>query len=119
MLEHKKSVQRRILKENREMKLANIRSLYWEYTNRSEREAYKEAVWQRNPPKRLALNESKALWYELEREGNKKNKKKTNKKKRRVRAKGRTEEQIYASNLTGWVAFRLEDVRETEGEKQN
>ena len=26
---------------------------------------------------------------------------------------------IYAGNLTGWVAFRLEDVRETEGEKQN
>ena len=26
---------------------------------------------------------------------------------------------LYAGNLTGWVAFRLEDVRETEGEKQN
>ena len=26
---------------------------------------------------------------------------------------------ICAGNLTGWVAFRLEDVRETEGEKQN
>ena len=27
---------------------------------------------------------------------------------------------IYiAGNLTGWVAFRIEDVRETEGEKQN
>ena len=26
---------------------------------------------------------------------------------------------IIAGNLTGWVAFRLEDVRETEGEKQS
>ena len=25
----------------------------------------------------------------------------------------------FAGNLTAWVVFRLEDVRETEGEKQN
>ena len=26
---------------------------------------------------------------------------------------------VCAGNLTGWVAFRLEDIRETEGEKQH